>query len=120
MATIVPGYDFTVNEVPKFDTVMAAAMGLGVTDLSITDVAEILIGVINGDVSNATGASLPTQSGWMWADPGGNTWLQTYKVDASGTTQLIPSLLFSATGGWYTNRWPVFWRPAPQDAPLCP
>jgi hypothetical protein len=84
---------------------MAAAMGLGVTDLSIQDIAEVLIGVINGNDSGTTGASLPTQSGWMWADPAGNTWLQTYKVDASGTTQLVPSLLFSATGGWYTHRW---------------
>jgi hypothetical protein len=95
MATILPGYDFGVNEVPNRETLCRQARLMKITGVGIGEIDATLVGLKSGTVTGSTDATLPAV-GWMWADPGGNLWVSTDHGD-------VP--LKRAGGGFETVRW---------------
>lgn len=93
--TVVPGYDFGVNEVPDRETLLRQARFLQVSGLDLSHIDATLIGYKGGDTSGTTSASLPSP-GWMWADPGGSVWVETDHG---------PVKLHRDGGGFETVRW---------------
>jgi len=110
MATITPGYDFTAAEVPTFNKMLQAALGLQIADLGLADLPADLIAMVTGTVSGSTGSSLPAE-GWMWYTPAGELWVETRWLlpgigAASGTSeQRIACPLFRPQGGYGSVRW---------------
>jgi hypothetical protein len=94
MATLIPGYDFSVNEIPTRDTLLRQAKFLRVTGIDISSIAATLLGLRTGN-SDSTAASLPAP-GWMWADPEGSVWVETDNG---------PVKIKRAGGGWESNRY---------------
>ena len=72
---IVPGYDFSVNETPSFDTFLSQATGLVITNLDFDDVQASIRVVLNGQESGGSGASMADE-GFMYFDPRGNLWVK--------------------------------------------
>ena len=67
---IVPGYDFTVNEVPTRAKLEAMTAGMSLTGIDISQIATSLIGTKKGDTST----SLPSE-GWLLHDQPGGLWV---------------------------------------------
>lgn len=108
MATIIPGYDFGVNEAPTREAFLRQARLMKASGLEIDSIDATLIGLKSGN-SGTTNASLPAQ-GWLWADPEGSLWVET----SHG-----PCMLKRAGGGWESVRYgisfptgnPAAWSP---------
>jgi hypothetical protein len=107
MATITPGYDFTATEIPLFATMMKAALGLNITDLSGDDIEVALVSILVGNTSGASGATLPDQA-WMWADPSGQLWIETkWTHETAPTEEYLQVPLIKRDGGWMSGRYRV-------------
>lgn len=74
--TIIPGYDFGVNEVPNRETLIRQAKFMKISGIGLDQIDATLVGYKSGTTSGTTGSSLPAP-GWMWADPSGSLWLET-------------------------------------------
>lgn len=94
MATLTPGYDFTVNEVPTRDKFLQAARGLNLGDISDDVIGANFLTVLKGSDTAASGGS-PDRVGQIWVAPGGEIWMRGNR----GNVQL-----WRADGGWETNR----------------
>lgn len=94
MATLTPGYDFGVNEVPTRDKFLRMARGLTLGDLSEEVIAADFLTVLKGSDTASSGGS-PDRVGQLWVAPGGEIWLRGNR----GNLQL-----WRANGGWETNR----------------
>jgi hypothetical protein len=90
--TIIPGYDFEVNETPTHDKFIRAAKGLQISGI---DASHIYGSLIGHSFTTSSAVSLPAE-GWLWTDGGGNTWVQTENG---------PVRWGRVQGGWETRRW---------------
>jgi hypothetical protein len=94
MATITPGYDFGVNEIPTRDKFLAQAQGMSVGDISSDILDANFLTLLIGDTSGASGGLL-TDQGQLWISPDGSVWGRTGRGDVQ---------VHRAEGGWETNR----------------
>jgi hypothetical protein len=111
MATIIPGYDFQISEVPTFGKFIAQAQGLNITDLSYTDLEDDTSFIFNSDESLGSGASVYLSAeGAMWSDPTGEMWINigVYgwwgSSGYSGDTYAQCPMFKPWRGGWSTIR----------------
>lgn len=90
---IVPGYDFSVNEIPT-----RAKLGLMASNLSLTGISldQVDSSVIVVTVTDGTQTSLPA-IGWLWVDGRQNVW---------GRTAYGNVIVRKSEGGWESNRIP--------------
>jgi hypothetical protein len=93
--TIVPGYDFGVNEVPNRETLLRQARFMKLSGIGLDQIDATLVGIKAGTTSGTTSSSLPAP-GWMWGDPEGSLWVETDHG---------PVKLKRAGGGWESVRW---------------
>lgn len=70
--TIVPGYDFTVNEVPTQALFYQMVAGATITGVPLSQIDTSLIGIKLSDSS----VSLPSE-GWLWKDNLGCLWVKS-------------------------------------------
>lgn len=98
--SVTPGYDFSVNEIPTNLKMRTAALGLAISGVPLSALQSAVIGLLNGETSGVTGASMPSQ-GWLWTDPAGNQWVN----GASGPLQIS-----RGRGGWESMRWELVTR----------
>lgn len=68
-ATITPGYDFQVNEIPTRAKLTAMLAGISLAAITRTQIDANIINAVYGD----SGTSLPGE-GWIWVDRTGNVW----------------------------------------------
>jgi hypothetical protein len=99
--SIIPGYDFGVNEVPNRETLLRQAKNVKISGIGLDQIDATLVGIKSGPDSGTTSASLPAP-GWLWADPGGSCWLETDHG---------PVKLKRAGGGFETRRWAQTFAP---------
>jgi hypothetical protein len=99
MPSIIPSYDFGVNAIPTYDTLVQQANSLQVTGLTIRNIIieGSIFGEIFGDTSGATQALIgnSTAHGTIWCDAQSNLWV----MERSG-----PIKLFRYEGGWESRR----------------
>lgn len=95
--TIVPTFDFAVNDIPRQATMRQQAFSLAIDGVSLENLEAGIRAVQFGDVSGATNALLPGAAvGTLWIDAQGNIWAQ----EQSG-----PVVLRRAAGGYETRRY---------------
>jgi hypothetical protein len=70
--TIVPGYDFTVNETPMQSTLYQMIAGATLSGIPLSQIDTSLIGIKLGD----SDVSLPSE-GWLWKDELGCLWVKS-------------------------------------------
>lgn len=109
-SSIVPTFDFGVNDVPTRADLIRQAKSLRITGLGLSEIAGGTLGILNGDTSGATGALQSGEAvGMMWVDPTGQTWVQ----EQSG-----PVRLKNYEGGWESRRYWI--RPDISSADIRP
>ena len=111
MSTIIPGYDFGVNEVPSYGKFIAQAQGINITGLAYTELEDDTSFIFNSHESGGSGATeYLTAEGAMWSDPTGEVWLNhgVYgwwgSSGYSGETYVQVPLFKLWRGGWDTVR----------------
>lgn len=111
MATILPGYDFSVNEVPTFGKFIAQAKGIQLQNLQFSDLANDISFLFNSQVTLGSGASQATSlEGALWFDPSGHMWANTRVYGWWGSSgysgpEFVQVPLFKLRlGGWDTIR----------------
>ncbi len=104
MTTIVAGYDFGPQEIPNRAKLLQMATGLQVRDLDSDRIPGTFIRTLDGDVSGTSGATLPA-IGWLWADPGGNLWVEQFSIASGAVTNQTSRIIWRAEGGWVSGRW---------------
>ncbi len=90
---IVPGYDFSVNEIPTRAKLGLMASGMSLTGISLDQIDGSVIVVT---VTDGTQTSLPA-IGWLWVDGRANIW---------GRTEFGNVIVRKSEGGWESNRIP--------------
>ena len=108
--TIVPGYDFAIDEVPTYNKFRLAASRLQINDLDFNDVNTSIRIILNAQESGGSGATMAAE-GWMWYDPNGDLYIRqrwtdedfgmTGHTEAQSITPLVRTL-----GGWASTRVP--------------
>jgi hypothetical protein len=75
--TVTPGYDFTVHEVPRQETLLEQVNGMSITGIDVTALDSAVVPIMYGDVSQATN-SLQTGDtvGTMWVSGIGDIFVQ--------------------------------------------
>lgn len=102
--TILPGYDFSVDEIPTRVLLERMARDLQITGVPAEQFSGTITAVVFGDASGVSGGQ-PTDVGWIWVDPGGN---RVIGVSPSGDSQPRENArLWNAAGGWETSRYLV-------------
>lgn len=95
----VPGYDFSINEIPTVEKFRQQALGLRVdaSRVADTNVASDMRIHVYGDTSGNSGGSLAgMNNGDIWTAPAGDIMVQTPRAVVK---------LWKAEGGYETNRW---------------
>ncbi len=111
MATITPGYDFGIDEVPTFGKFIAQAQGLDITGLEFSDLVDDTSFVFNSPESNGSGASqADTLEGGLWFDTSGEMHVTIRAYGWWGSSgysgpEFIKCPIFKLwRGGWDTVR----------------
>jgi hypothetical protein len=75
--TVTPGYDFTVHEVPRRETLLEQVNGMTITGIDVTALDAAVVPIMYGDVSQVTN-SLQTGDtvGTMWVSGIGDVFVQ--------------------------------------------
>lgn len=110
-ASITPGYDFTVDEVPTKTKIEIAARGMQISALDFNDVDATIRLALNGQESGGSGASMADE-GWLYFDARGNMWVkQRWTARDFGMTGQTESfsdtMLFRSAGGYASSRIPM-------------
>jgi hypothetical protein len=96
MATIVPGYDFGVREVPTVETMLRQANGLKISGITVAELDAGIAGIKSGDDSGTTDALRTSDTvGTLWVSMKGDVWVQE---------QAGPVILNRIEYGWETLR----------------
>lgn len=99
--TIVPGYDFGVNEIPTRLLLERQAKDLQITGIPAANIDGTITAIVYGDTSGVSGGQ-PTAVGWIWVDPGGH---RNIGISPSGDSQpRVNARMWSSQGGWETSR----------------
>lgn len=111
MASVVPGYDFSVDEVPTFGKFIAQAQGLELSGLEFSDLSDLTNYLFNGQASGGSGATqVDSTEGGMWVDTSGEVWVTTRvfgwwgSSGYSGSEYARVPLFKLWRGGWDTIR----------------
>lgn len=103
--SIIPGKDFSVNEVPTRAKFLEAALGLQIGGIPIDRIEGTIQAIVFGNVTGASGGEPPAE-GWIWVDPAGNRVVSASNVNFGHPTigAAVDHRMWRSAGGVETAR----------------